>query len=51
MGPAIRALLDGSSLGEVLLDKDLTGRDDSISSNTSVPSFGIPDPGLPSFSK
>jgi len=38
-------------LGEVLLDKDLIGRDESISSNTSVPSFGIPDPGLPSFSK
>jgi hypothetical protein len=51
VGPAIRALLDGSSLGEILLDKDLIGRDESISSNTSVPSFGIPEPGLPSFSK
>jgi hypothetical protein len=51
VGPAIRALLDGSSLGEILLDKDLVGRDESISSNTSVPSFGIPEPGLPSFSK
>jgi len=27
VAPAIRALLDGSSLGEVLLDKDLMGRD------------------------
>jgi hypothetical protein len=51
VAPAIRALLDGSSLGEVLLDKGLMGRDESISSNTSVPSFGIPEPGLPSFSK